>query len=128
MDISVIVATEDPKIEEILGKFFKTVWYKIQFVKFRSQILLTMLEKPYDICIMDLVLDEKSNLDMIKIVRHIAPSMPIIVFSEDKSVESVRKLYEEGIFYCAMKPVQIIEIEQVIAGLEKLLKKQRMVE
>ena len=128
MDISVIVTTEDPKLEEILGKFFKSAEYKIQFGKLRSQTLLTMLEKPYDICIMDLVLDEKSNLDMIKIVRNIAPSLPIIVFSDDTSVESVRKLYEEGIFYCAMKPVQIIEIEQVIVGLEKLLKKQRMIE
>jgi DNA-binding NtrC family response regulator len=86
------------------------------------------MEKQYDLCIVDCNHRNKSELDFIKILKNLYPKLPIVTLSDDTSVEWTRKMAELGVFYCAIKPVQLVEFEQIMQGIESLIKRRNRVE
>ncbi len=53
------------------------------------------------------------------------PKLPIIVLCEDFSSENIRKFAEARIFYCAIKPIQIEEMEKVLEAVMQFNQKQK---
>ena len=124
MGASVVVATDDLSMRDELGPFFKNRDYVVSFEKIGSRAILKLLEQDVDIFILDLKDDDNSNLDLINIIQKTRPRLPIVALSEDTSIERVRDLVERGVFYCAMKPVQIAEMEKVVEAVERYYQKQ----
>jgi DNA-binding NtrC family response regulator len=71
--------------------------------------------------ILDLIIFDSTNqfadcLKLVKIIRKIKPKTPLIVISDD--VENIEggKIYEEGIFHLAQKPIDKIIIKEIIGA------------
>ncbi len=125
MEASVVVATHDFAVRDVLDRFFTNRNYSVSFEQMGSKAILKLLEKPIDIFILDLDDDDNSTLDIIDVIRRTRPRLPIVVLSDSTSLDRVRRLSEAGVFYCAMKPVQIMEIEKVVEALERYRQNQR---
>jgi len=125
MEASVVVATHDFAVRDVLDRFFTNRNYSVSFEQMGSKAILKLLEKPIDIFILDLDDDDNSTLDIIEVIRRTRPRLPIVVLSDSTSLDRVRRLSEAGVFYCAMKPVQIMEIEKVVEALERYRQNQR---
>ena len=126
MKNSVFIVTGSSQVRQELNSFFKARQYEVTFGKFGSRTVLELLEKSVNIFIMDFKRCDRTYLDIVKIIKHAVPSLPIIALCDDTSVTSVRELLQAGVFYCAMKPVQLTEIEQIVEGLERSFEKQNM--
>lgn len=63
-------------------------------------------------------------LKQVKIIRRIKPKIPLIVISYD--IESIEggKIYEEGIFHLAQKPIDMDIIKEIISASINTLKQK----
>lgn len=124
---NLIIASEDEAFSEYL--FFQLASYPVNI--FRSHVLSDLLfrirEKETDILIMDSILEGIPNYEVIPLLRKSDPHLPIIALTEDSSIETSQKLRQEGIFFLAMKPVDIKEIGLVMDDVLRMLteKEQR---
>jgi len=120
---SAVIASEDPAIIDQISGIIVKHNYSIILAKTALNSILKILEKQVDLLIVDLAFPQTTSLDLIKIIKRMRPRLPIIVLSEDFSLNTVRKFIESGVFYCAMKPVQIYEIEHVLDAVMRYHKK-----
>ena len=121
---SVVVTTNDPEVKEQLEGFLKKHNYDVYFEKMGNPAILTVLDRDIDIMINDLPAEDDSVLKVIGVIRSTKPKLPIIVLSENTSKETIRKLSELGVFYCAMRPMQTGEMEKVLEAIERLYQRE----
>lgn len=120
MCASVVLSSKDPHVKNPLKEFFNERGYQVIIEGQGSSALLKTLEKPVDLFINDFPEDGDLNLDIIEIIRKMKPRVPIVVLCANTSLAIIRKLSEAGVFYCAMKPIQIGEMEKVVEAVERL--------
>ena len=121
---SIVVTTNDLGVKEQLGGLLKKYNYDVYFEKLGNPAILTVLDRDIDIMINDLPGEDESVLKVISVIRSTKPKLPIIVLSENTSKETIRKLSELGVFYCAMRPMQTGEMEKVLEAIERLYRKE----
>lgn len=119
----IVVATEDLTVQELVKKILKPYDYTVIFEKSTTASILKILEQEIASIIIDLEIPTDSNFDLLKIVKKVRPRLPIIALTEDYSLETVRKITEIGVFYCAARPIQVGELEKVLDALERFLQK-----
>lgn len=118
-----VLASDDASLIEQINKIIAAYHYSILQAKSALSSILKILEKSVDILIVDLDLRQNNSLDLIKIIKKMRPRLPIIVLSEDFSLDTIRAFIESGVFYCAMKPIQRSELEKVLQALNRYHKK-----
>ena len=120
MCASVVLSSKDPHVKNPLKAFFSERGYQVIIEGQGSSALLKTLEKQVDLFINDFPEDDDLNLDIIEIIRKMKPRVPIVGLCANTSLNNIRKLSEAGVFYCAMKPIQIGEMEKVLEAVERL--------
>lgn len=111
---SLIIATEDSEVINQLSNIILEEDYSIIIEKSQTKSTLKALEHQVDLLILDLAQPDPSKMDLLNIIRKTRPRLPIIVLSEDNSIETLRELAAAGVFYCALKPIIKDEITEVI--------------
>ncbi|MBD3290978.1 response regulator [candidate division KSB1 bacterium] len=117
---SLIIATEDSEVISQLSKIFLAEDYTIIIEKSQTKTILKALEHQVDLLVLDLAQPDTSKMDLVNIIRKTRPRLPIIVLSEDNSIEVLRELAEAGVFYSALKPVNQEEINEVIQAVTRI--------
>ena len=114
IDKSSTILSSDARVvnqmTDILMQHDFTVTVEKSIIKFIS----SMLEKEISLLILDLDSPQGVNFDSIDIIRKLRPRLPIIVILVDNSLETLKTLVQKGVFYTALKPVLVEEIEEVI--------------
>jgi len=124
MKQSVVIATNDPLVVNPLSQVLMKKDWCILITKSKIQSILNILDREIAFFVLDFELPNNSNIDLISIIKSIRPRLPIIVLSEDASFNTRRKLAKAGVFYQALKPIQVMEIEQIIGAIEELSSKE----
>lgn len=124
---NLIIATAEEAFSEYL--FFQLSSYPVKIFRSHvlSDLLLRIREKEADILIIDSYLEGIPNYEVIPLLKKSDIHLPIIALTEDSSMETSQKLRQEGIFFLAMKPVDIKEISLVMDDVLRMLseKEQR---
>lgn len=111
---SVLVVTEDSALANQLNSIFKKHNYSVIIEKSKIKSILKILEQDITLIMIDIDLPVNSHLDFVNIIKKTRPRVPIITFSTDSSIDTLKKFVQTGVFYCALKPIRFQEIEQVI--------------
>lgn len=119
MMLTVLVVSDNPQIERQLSDFFCGREYTVKNQKCCEKAILTSFEDDTDLCIYDIDTSSDHHFDTINIIKKLQPSLPIIVLSEDNSFEHLQKIAQLKVFYCAMKPLQMGELESVVDSVER---------
>ncbi|MBN1348927.1 response regulator [candidate division KSB1 bacterium] len=117
---SVVIVSDDPEIIHQLEELLTPRDYVIIKEESRLKSVRKILEQEIDFLILDLDYPIDASIDLIDIIKRTRPRLPIVVLSDNNSLEAVRKLSEAGVFYCAFKPIQIGEVEKVFEALERM--------
>lgn len=88
--------------------------------KSRISSIWSVLMQDVEFMVIDIDSFSEENIDYIKIIKKIRPKLPLVVLSQDNSVESHSKLKEMGIFYISIKPVDQLEFSMVIDAVKLL--------
>ncbi len=118
---SLLIASADEALAEYL--LFQLSIYPIKIFKIQalSDLLLKIREKEADILIIDSLVEGIPNYDLVSLLKKSHPHLPIIALTEDSSLETSQKLRQEGIFFLAMKPIDIQEIHIAINDVLRML-------
>ncbi len=119
MVLTVLVVSDSPHIECELSRFFCDREYIVKNQKCCEKAILTSFEDDTDFCIYDIDVSSANHFDTINIIKKLKPNLPIIVLNDDNSFEHLQKIAQLNVFYCAIKPLQMGELESVVDSVER---------
>lgn len=114
MKRNLIIASEEEAFAEFLFFHLSDFPLKISRVHVLSELLWKIREKEGDLLIMDSILEGIPNYELIPLIKKSNPHLPIIALTGDSSLETSQKIRQEGVFFLAMKPIDLEEIRTVI--------------
>ncbi|MBE0478635.1 response regulator [Candidatus Aerophobetes bacterium] len=118
----VLVADADKKTRSHLAKFLSRKNLTIETASTGSEVIQKVQNTQVKVLIMDLELGGIKGYEIIPILKKIDPTLPIIVTSGNSSLEVARRVRAEGVFFYALKPLDMEEIELAV---NDALKKQK---
>lgn len=108
---SILIASEDKQLcETVLGILNRSQFIPICSQRI-SQILLNILEKDFDLLILDIDSSGGARTEMINVIKKVRPNLPLIVVTSDNSFETGKKIAENGVLLFLLKPIDMEKLE-----------------
>lgn len=111
---SALLVTENEILTQQLSDIFLKNRYSVIIEKSKIKSILKMLQQNIDLIMIDIDASLNFNLDLVDIIKRTRPRLPIIVISKDDTVETLRNFIQAGVFYYALKPIDVDEIERLL--------------
>lgn len=116
---AVLIVDEDPHFYASLAQVLIQGGYLICGALSARQALNLLRDQPFDLLILDLLLTETSGLCLLSIVRRLYPGLPVLVLTQDDSLENTLKALRLGARGYLAKTVLP---EQVLYCVDEILK------
>jgi len=123
LSANIIVAATDTNVINALNTILIDRNYSILIENSNTSALLKVLDQNIELLIVDLDMSKNTGLDFIQIVRKTRPRLPIIVLSENPTIETIQEILNMGVYYWTFKPVLPNEINKFIDAIEVMKKK-----
>jgi len=111
---TVLVADADEKSRVSVVKFLLKENLAVDTTSMASEVIQKIQNKKIDVLVMDVELRGMKGYEIIPILKRMDPELCIIVTSSDTSLDLARKIREEGIFFYAVKPLDLEEIKLAV--------------
>jgi DNA-binding NtrC family response regulator len=122
-DINILVVDDDDSGREALTLLLRSVGYDVTSAATGESALDLIDLQQYQVIVSDLLLPDKSGLDILQHVQKVSPSTELIVVTGHASAQTAVRAMKEGAFDYITKPVDFDELKIVVA---KALEKQRL--
>jgi len=109
-----------------LVPFFHGRGYRVETAKTISDTIRRVRNSNIHVVLMDDEIEGVKALDLVNLVKKINSKTQIIVASSENSIGLAKQLREAGIFYQAMKPVDLEEIKSVVDCAFKKIKRENL--
>ena len=101
----ILIADQDSKARKQMAEFFKNSNYEVETTGSAAYAIAKIVKKHEPIVILGDAFEEKiASVDVIALMRKCNKNLRIILVSDDSSLETLRRVREDGIFYHALKP------------------------
>ena len=107
---TLFVAYQDDLSARSLSTFFHAMGYRVETAGVVSEMIRKIRKGNPQVVLLDEEMEGVKACDLVSLLKGIHPKIQIIVISSDESLDFVRRLRRAGIFYHAMKPVDLAEI------------------
>jgi len=121
---TILIADVDEKSSSSLAKLFAESGYSVITSKVASEVVEKIQTTRIDVLVMNIKLEGMKGYEVVPIIRKIAPRLPIIMISDDASLEIAKKVHQVGVFYYALKPLDLQEMKLAIRDAFKELDKE----
>jgi len=111
---TVLVADADKESRESLARFLSAENLTVYTASIGSEVIQKIQNTRIKVLIMNVELKGMKAYEIIPIVKKIDPELRIIVTSSDNSLDLARKIRAEGIFFYALKPLDLEEIKLAV--------------
>ncbi len=118
---TMIVVSNDPKVIHLFNDVLARKEYSILVPENRLQAIWHTLDTDIVCFVVDLSEKSEDELTFINIIKKVKPRLPVVTLYSEVKPNSNRQLAETGIFYRAVKPLRVQEIEQVVEAIERRL-------
>jgi DNA-binding NtrC family response regulator len=108
-----IVHQDDPRASS-LSTFLNGIGYKVEMAKMVSEMIRKLRNGKTNVILLDDEVEGIKACDLIPLFKRINDKIQVIVISSDASLRFVKRLRGAGIFYQAMKPVDLEEIKSAV--------------
>lgn len=118
----VMIVDRDVSAQKKMAAFFEKSNYEVTTTASAAYAIAQIVRKNQPIVILGDSFEEKiSAVDVIVLMRRCNKDLRIILVSDDSSLETLRRIREDGIFYHALKPVNQEDNEELISVVEYAL-------
>jgi DNA-binding NtrC family response regulator len=111
---TICIAYQDDYLARSLSDYFHGLGYRVEIAKLISEIIRKIRNGKAHVILLDDEIEEVKASDLVVFFKKINPKMQVIVISSEESIEIAKRLRGAGIFYQAMKPVDLKEIRAVV--------------
>jgi DNA-binding NtrC family response regulator len=111
---TILIAYQDDLWGKSLSTFLHSIGYKIEIAKMVSEMIRRVRKGNIHVVLLDDEIEGVKACDLVPLFKKIDDKIQIIVISSEVSLGLVKRLRGAGIFYQAMKPVDLGEIKSAV--------------
>jgi DNA-binding NtrC family response regulator len=111
---TILIAYQDDLWTRSLSSFFHGMGYKVETTKVMSEMIRRIRKANIHVILIDDEIEGVKACDVVPVLKNINPELQIIVISSEESIGLVKRLRGAGIFYQAMKPIDLGEVKSAV--------------
>lgn len=109
-----LIAYQDDFWVRSLTTYFHGKGYRVETAKVLSEMIKKVRNGQNQVVLLDDEVDGLKACDVVSLLKKINSKIQVITISSEESLSLVRRLRGAGIFYQAMKPVDLEEIRSAV--------------
>lgn len=118
---TILIAYKDDLWARSLCTYFHGMGYRVEMVSMLSQMIWRVLNGNIHVLLLDDEVEGVKAWELVSLLKRINRRVQVIVISSEESLGVVRQLRGAGIFYQAMKPVDLVELKSAVeSAFEKI--------
>ncbi len=111
---TILIALENDFDIKALSTYFHSNGYKIEVSRSVSDAIRKIRKGNIDVILLDDEIEGVKACDIVPLFKRINTRIQIIVISGEESFSFIKRLRDEGIFYHALKPIDMEEIQSAV--------------
>jgi len=111
---TILIAYQDDHWTRSLSSFFHGMGYKVETGRSMSEMIRRVRKGNIQVILIDDEIEGIKACDVVPLLKNIHPKIQIIVISSEESIGLVKRLRGAGIFYQAMKPIDLGEVRAAV--------------
>ncbi len=111
---TILIAYQDDLWARSLSTFFYETGHRVEAVRLLSDMIRKVRSGNVDVVLLDDEVEGVKACDIALLFKKINDKIQVIVISSEASLSLVKRLRGAGIFYQAMKPVDLEEIKSAV--------------
>lgn len=110
----ILIAYQDDLGGKSLSIYLHGLGYKVERAKILSEIIRKIRNGNFPVILLDDEIEGLKAYDVVPLLKKINSKIQIILISSEESINVARLLRGAGIFYQAMKPIDLEEIKSAV--------------
>ena len=110
----ILIAYQDDLGGRSLSTYFNGLGYKVETARMLSEIIRKVRNGNLHVVLLDDEIEGLKACDVVSLLKKVNSKIQIVMISSEESLSIVRLLRGAGIFYQAMKPVDLEEIKSAV--------------
>ena len=111
---TILIAYQDDLGTRTLSTFFHSHGYRVDTTRVMSEMIRRIRKGNIHVILIDDEIEGVKACEVVPLLKKIDPKIQIIVISSEESIGLVKRLRGAGIFYQAMKPVDLGEVKSAV--------------
>ena len=111
---SVLVIDDEPVLQDVLGSLLKGAGFDCHQATTAAAGMQVLREEEIDVVLLDLMLPDRSGLDLLPEIKIFDPHLPVVVITAYSSVESAIEAMRRGAFHYVPKPFKNEEVLHLV--------------
>jgi DNA-binding NtrC family response regulator len=111
---TILIAYQDDLWTRSLTTFFHSLGYRVDTTRVMSEMIRRVRKGNVHVILIDDEIEGVKACEVVPLLKKIDPKIQIIVISSEESIGLVKRLRGAGIFYQAMKPVDLGEVRSAV--------------
>jgi two-component system response regulator AtoC len=110
----ILIAYQDDLWVRSLTTYFHGQGYRVETAKALSDMIRKIQNGHFQVLLLDDEIEGLKACDIVSLLKKVNSKIQVIMISSEESLGPVRRLRGAGIFYQAMKPVDMEEIRSAV--------------
>ena len=110
----ILIAYQDDLWVRSLNTYFHGQGYRVETAKALSEMIKKVRNDQHQVLLLDDEIEGLKACDVVSLLKKVNSKIQVIMISSEESLGPVRRLRGAGIFYQAMKPVDMEEIRSAV--------------
>ena len=111
---TILIAYQDDLWARSLSTFFHGIGYRVEAARMVSEMIRRIRNGNIQVILLDDEIEGVKACDLVPLFKKINEVIQVIVISSEASLGAVKRLRGAGIFYQAMKPLDMEEIKSAV--------------
>jgi DNA-binding NtrC family response regulator len=111
---TILIAYQDDLWARSLSTFFHGIGYRVETARMVSEMIRRVRKGSIQVVLLDDEIEGVKACDLVPLFKKIDDRIQVIVISSEAALGLVKRLRGAGIFYQAMKPVDLEEIKSAV--------------
>ncbi len=111
---TILIAYQDDLGTRTLSTFFHRLGYRVDTTRVMSEMIRRIRKGNTHVILIDDEIEGIKACEVVPLLKKVDPKIQIIVISSEESIGLVKRLRGAGIFYQAMKPVDLGEVKSAV--------------
>jgi len=125
---TILIAYQDDLWARSLSTYFHSIGYRVEVARVVSEMIRRVRKGNVHVVLLDDEIEGVKACDVVPFLKKINWKIQVIMISSEGSLSLARRLRGAGIFYQAMKPVDLEEIKSAVECAFEKIKRENLKE
>jgi len=110
----ILIADDDRNFGTILKSELEEDQHAVDLVPNGIEAVLNFIDHSYDFVLLDIRMPRLGGTDALRIIKKIAPHIPVITFSGNAGIQEREESVKIGSIKCLAKPFKFAQLKEVM--------------